>query len=470
MRVRSRTAPALAGSHYPEDTDFTYTYHPEWNFSTHLVRDTRSVSCVGSTSTIADWASPANSAKRKKNVPLDSFGKRLAVLDTDSGATRSITWGAKQCDHASVKTRFEKNLLVIHQRVNSAGSPIYERTDTRTLRFDHGLQLVKWYSPDVDAILNQHSTSWTAPFLNHDWFALTDKFNEMCDQYMPSSMFLGESMVEHELFVDALKLVLNPSSAIQFLLKRAKGLKHLRKMSFGRAARHIAKESTNSYLTYTFGIRPAVKDVLDALHAHDKVSKRLQHLRQAAGQFVPIRARQKLDSELSETPPSFLTDNLAWYDDQHVSTACITGLGRVRDDIAYSGDWAAYLQYFGINKVVGLAWELIPFSFVVDWFTNAQERINSLTRLRFGGPFVEFRNISHSVKKLHREKLIFSPVNDHSFGGLTISPSSDTIVAYRDTIEYHRRPGIPDTSGVLDFSALGLFHAISGAGLIIQRI
>jgi hypothetical protein len=427
-------------------------------------------------STIEDDPGPYKQPTRDPSTGMiKSLGNSSpAIIDGPiEGIPQTAVFGAKNCHHVTTKVKFEKNLLLSHQRVNSPGNHIYERTDTRTIRFDDGLQLINWYSGGLDVFNDGHSPEFSMDFIGHDWFALADQFNESCDQYTRSGFLIGEDMAENEIFVDAIKLVINPSHAIRIFLKAAKGIKNIRKMSLGRAAHHIAKKSSNAYLAYTFGVKPAINDIKDAIDAHSKVSSRLSYLRRNAGLFVPIRAKKEIPSVLGSEPPEIspgLSDDLKWFTAKHSSTAVISALGRVRSDLTYGSDWLAYLQYFGVNKVIGLAWELIPFSFVVDWFTNAQERLNSLTRLRIGdGPFVEFRNICHSVKLHHSENLYYIPGRDESFGGGPIDPSSAIVVASRDYIDYNRGLGIPDTSGVFDFSTLGLFHAITGASLIVQR-
>lgn len=471
MRIRSRTSHFLPADHYFIGTNSHYTNGSFPDFDQVQTADTSWISYPSEISVIGDVVKSYREGDPRRKAPVDGNGKTVIVTDPITNRTHDLLWGAKDCDHDTTKIKFEKNIDITHARVSSPGNPIYERVDSRTIRFADGLQLVHWFNSDVAAILDGHSANYSSTFINHDWFALMDKFNEMQDQYIPSGLLAGESMVEHEIFVEAFKTLFNPSRAVKFFFSVAKGIKNIRKMNLRTASHHIAKQSSNSYLTYAFGIRPAIHDIIDTLDAHSKVTSRLKYLRDNAGQFVPIRASQKLDSFMTEEPEITpgASDDLRWYDYKHTSTAVISALGRVRDDISFTNDWVAYLQYFGINKVVGLAWELIPFSFVIDWFTNAQERINSLTRLRTGGPFVEFRNLCHSVKKNHSERLYFLPGRDTSFGGPCTSPDFPVLVATRDVVQYHRHPGIPNTSGVLDFGTLGLFHAITGAALVIQR-
>jgi len=471
MRTRSRGVPFVSADHYDESTAFVYTYPGFSSFTSELVKSTTGLTAPSSVSSITDDVNPSIEVYVD---PITHKWRRVKSQRPKGGRnTNPFDRAFKRCHHVSEKTSFCNDVVISHFRVNSPGNLLFERTDTRTLRFSDGLQVMNWLPGDIADILSSGSPEKTHSYAGHDWFALVDKFNEQCDQFVPSSFLIGEDMAENEIFVDAIRLAINPTRAIQFLLKYAKRLGNPRKHTLGSFAHHMAKESANAHLTFSFGIKPAIDDILRTLDAHSKVSSRMEYLRTNAGLFVPIRAKKDLSSSFDPDPtvntdPNTIQDG-EWRTVKHFSRGVVSGLGRVRNDLSFSNDWSAYLQYFGINKVVGLAWELIPFSFVLDWFTNAQERLNSLSRSHTGGPFVEFKNIGYSVKHEHSEVYYYIPGRDQSFGGNCASPTSATALARRTSVIYDRNPGIPDTSGVLDFSVLGLFHAITGAGLIIQR-
>jgi hypothetical protein len=481
MRTRNQGKPFVSAGHWNEETIFDYTNPANTDFRSSSVISTVGLTYPTLTSSITDveprpspevYIDPKTGRWRRFKSPT----RVLLDIPDYKGLYLSQLRPVNPCHHVKRVTTFAKNIIVSHSRVNSAGNPLFERTDTRTQHFEDALQLIKRYGSgfDVDEILDgTHGSS--GDFLGHDWFALADRFSEACDQYMPSQFLAQESLTEGAIFVDALKAVINPSRAVLYLLHAGKALgKKVRKLSLGRAVHQIAKSSANAHLTYSFGIRPAISDILDSLNAHQKVSKRLHYLRSSAGRYVPVRVKQENHSSYDPSPPGNPPDpstshSLQWVTTSKLSTARIGCWGRVREDLNMTSEWSAYLQYFGINKAFGVAWELIPFSFVIDWFTNAQERINSLTRFRTGGPFVEFRNLSSSLKLEQTDELFLVPGRDPSFGGLMIEPSSAKSIAKIRTIDYNRMSHIPDTSGVVDFTSLGLFHALTGGGLIIQR-
>jgi hypothetical protein len=337
-------------------------------------------------------------------------------------------------------------------------------------------------------------------FHGADWFSLMSEFNEGLDNLVPNSFFSGETLAEGGIFIDALKLIVNPKRAVLgFFLNVKKRHLHrhnlgeldlyyrnlIRKytasdrsevLSMGRdfgIPKSVLLEGTNAHLLYKFGVKPAIEDIRHTLSAHQKVDARLKDLSSFAGRYFPIRVRKTSSSEVYPYGSNPSPGSIRFV--SHVSSqkcvSSIFGMGRVRLDINDASKWRPYAEYFGLNKIVGTAWELIPFTFVVDWFTNAQERINDLTRVRLGeGPFMNVTSIGHSIKQIVTTDIVLYPGFDAPYGTTLIAPHSPTPLCQVDTVRYIRSPGLPDTSGVIDLSTLGLFHAVTGGELIVQRI
>jgi hypothetical protein len=335
---------------------------------------------------------------------------------------------------------------------------------------------------DYADIFNSATSAYSAgAYKGIDWFALSSSFQEACESFVKSKFLAGEDLYENEIFVDAFKILINPTSAISLLIKHLKhGLgthatKKFSRMTLGQFARSVkggAKHATQWHLSYDFAVRPAIDDVKSILEAHDFVSKRLFHLRQYSGAYVPVRVRQDLMSDFTNTPPGHLAlgtrSQLFRTCEYKRTTGVISAWGRVRQDLDWNDTWSAYLQYFGVGKVIGLAWELIPGSFLLDWITDAQEKINDLTRLRTGGPFCGIRNICASLKQELRENLFLNPGYEPTIGVQISQPSDPVHIATRDIVSYSRYREIPQTSGLVDISNLGLFHYTKLAELIFQ--
>lgn len=335
-------------------------------------------------------------------------------------------------------------------------------------------------------------------FAEVEWSALADQFDESCKSLIPSSFFSGEFIYEGGIFVDAFKLVMNPTKAISGFIKnvRKRGLHRMRLGELNRyylklfdkkkfamteegintandlgLTRFYLKEGIGQHLSYKFGVVPAIHDTRETIKAHSTVEARLFYLNQHRGRYVPIRVKKGFPASfIPGTPESspYLGEQVLLRD--AFTVAHIFGQGRIRTDINEASRWRAYSEYFGLNKVVGTAWELIPFSFVVDWFTNSQEAINKLTRIPLGeSPFMNLTAVGHSVKKLALYDYKIIPGYDLSSGIPNFSPDSPTTAFSFAVTEYDRYPGFPDTSWFANPSNLGLFHGIVGGELLLQK-
>lgn len=378
-----------------------------------------------------------------------------------------------RCSHTVTKCEI-KNLPIRaqHTETLSAGNRIY----TKDLQFDNAVgfmaKIMGISTSGVSSILAANG-AWTgSPYRNHDWFHLVDSLREASHQYLPSAFLIGEDIVENAIFKDAFKAIINPSRALKLLFDIVKvGAKKYKGLNVEHTIRKASQDGANANLFYNFGIMPAISDIKDTWEAHQKVSSRLSSLHQNAGSFVPIRVRSQLASDLSNNSdplwgPGY-HDSWKWVADSKVNLAILGMYGRVREDLNWEDTWSAYLQYFGINKMPGLAWELIPFSFVADWFTNAQERINYYTRQDTGGPFAELTKPWYSTKQSTIEDFTYYPGINNVFGVLQY-PSGPLSLIKRTKSTYYRDSGIPDTSGVVDISTLGTFHATISASLLLQ--
>lgn len=381
--------------------------------------------------------------------------------------------------------------------LSSGGSPCLDeksRTDVTTpmawISERLGTDFVKTFLDNLPSDVSSET------FIGCDWFALQSEFNEALDNLVPNSFFAGESIVEGGIFIDALRLVLNPKKALIGFFTDVKE-RHLRRKTLAELDHYyrklfvknnllrsdvlslgqrfgiplsVLKEGVNADLLYKFGVKPAIGDIRRTLSAHASVEQRLLHLNRYRGQYIPIRVKKTTSKEVFDYAPPGAVVDVTRHLREKSCVSSIFGMGRVRTDINEASKFRAYAEYFGLNKIVGTAWELIPFSFVVDWFTNAQERINDLTRIRLGeGPFMNLVALGSSVKKVLTYEALLSPGFDLTYRYDLLGDSQFPL--FRCEIsDYVRTPSIPDTSGVVDMSTLGLFHGVTGLELLVQRL
>lgn len=348
------------------------------------------------------------------------------------------------------------------------------------------LDIVNDINPDIDNLT----------FHEPDWFSMVSDFNEQFDSLVPSSFFSGESMVESPIYGQIIQAVLRPKKFVTKLLRDVtkNGIRHLNSRQLhkyykaridrslvssayellrrgdGHLLSSAMKEAVNLHLSYQFGVKPAIEEIGLTIAAHISVPQRLDHLSRHAGRYLPLRVRKRIDSSFDSSLPNTPYHDLVVRQSAQHLIACLSGMGRVRQDINEASKWRAYAEYFGLNKIVGTAWELIPFTFVADWFSNAQERINELTRIRLGdSPFCNLSSVGSSTKRVVEHELVITPGYDTTYG-LTADQDSPLVAFTVRASKYSRIPGIPDTSGKIDFSSFGLFHGATLGELLIQRL
>lgn len=154
---------------------------------------------------------------------------------------------------------------------------------------------------------------------------------------------------------------------------------------FRRAARNAGlnpREYGDHWLKFTYGVRPMLSDLYGAveqLHKSEKIRPPL----------ITVKAqRNTVDSteELLVRP-----DIYAFLQKVQTSEGCF-----IRLDYQYPGDFQRDWTELGITNPLDVAWELLPYSFMVDWFLPIGNYLNSLDAalgLTFRGGSVSMRTV-----------------------------------------------------------------------------
>jgi hypothetical protein len=414
------------------------------------------------------------------------------------------------CDHTKNRIEYANEKFVLQLELVDPG---WEETH-ETQAYDSALHYALWnYSgsltgtnpPDLNPLNSVGAYQEVA------WPVLLDSFREACNSLVDQAFFLGEDAVETTpILVSAFKCLLNPSSAIRTTVKlmskilktrsaRLKALKALplhnltekefiwrksvnaaRRIERKRLRRaptlgdlkDLVKGTVNADLAYKFAIKPAIADFRSSLDAHSVIEKRLRFIESKRGTFVPIKVRRKFSSTVGSYTTPDRHDTAASIFDAYTERdriGMISCWAKVRSDITVQPRWAAYTEYFGLNKILGTVWELIPFSFVIDWVTNAQEMVNKMTRFSVSNPYTEFTSIMYTTLERTRiTRYVFPPVLK---SGYTITAPSTPQVLYVHTQRaYSRMLNYPGSSPILDFSGIGKAKLLSLGELAIQFI
>lgn len=139
-----------------------------------------------------------------------------------------------------------------------------------------------------------------------------------------------------------------------------------------RQPKYLARESVRSlskaYLEFHFGWAPLMKDIYDAMEVIQK----------------PIRPH-KVMGKATFVYPSPLNKITSVYDPVNKERTTETYTKNFRETLAQRADLIisnpnlAMMQQWGVVNPLSIAWELVPFSFVLDWFVTVGDYLNSLT-------------------------------------------------------------------------------------------
>lgn len=154
-------------------------------------------------------------------------------------------------------------------------------------------------------------------------------------------------------------------SMLAILLRLRKVVRAFRRLDY-RALRNelSAKELANRYMELRYAIRPLIYDAQGIARA---VNKKREHIRRTFTGY----------SEGSGEASDVVTLPLAWaaqadWDRKTTVTA------SARAGVLCSVNVDA-ISVFGVDQVVETMWELVPLSFIVDWFVSVGDSIAALT-------------------------------------------------------------------------------------------
>lgn len=183
----------------------------------------------------------------------------------------------------------------------------------------------------------------------------------------------------------------------------AKAMSHLKKAQFGKAmdvffvpknSKKYQRGLSNGFLAYRYGVLPAIQDAYDAIDAISTAAT--VKLDSALLSSVKVTIKKTAVKEVT-IPFQVSPDMLGLYCSKSLSDSRRMRFRyRVSDPLMYSA------ARFGVTNPASTVYNLIPFSFVLDWFANVGDWISSLD----AGVGLEFNDCYISRR---REALLSQP-------------------------------------------------------------
>lgn len=141
--------------------------------------------------------------------------------------------------------------------------------------------------------------------------------------------------------------------------------------------REVTRNFSSLYLEFHFGWSPLMKDIYDACQVLSDPFKSF-HVKAGKTGLLP-------DTDATNTS----VNDGTW---QRIITrkGGYSQTIKLQADLVITNPNLAMISQFGLANPLAIAWELVPFSFVLDWFVNVGDYLSSLTD--FVG--VELKNAS----------------------------------------------------------------------------
>jgi hypothetical protein len=136
---------------------------------------------------------------------------------------------------------------------------------------------------------------------------------------------------------------------------------NLRAIMRRNGGKSLPKSISDAWLQYSYGWAPLAADIAGAQsNVHRAISKGLALSAKSGANFETAYERSELPGDYNERTV--------------VKHFTLCELGAVMDN-----PWILYLNTFGLINPASIAWELVPWSFALDWFMPVGKTLEACT-------------------------------------------------------------------------------------------
>lgn len=240
------------------------------------------------------------------------------------------------------------------------------------------------------------------------------------------------------------------------------------------------RDMASMHLLYSFGVAPLVKDVASAFAINRKIVARRQELRHRNEKPVRILKRGFNKTEDRWTEPDIVasgdwTASVRCHGSATVKTAVGATCKAFYNVDHPSTNWNLVSQALGLNRPLTTAWELVPFSFVFDWFVPIGNALKEVERL--GLNLVDEASVTKSYALT---EFCMSEKHEATISPVGTITSSTWIPSYRgkrigmETLHYKRYTRSVGGNPLIEFldpsGNWSIGRAALGCSLMIQKV
>jgi len=213
------------------------------------------------------------------------------------------------------------------------------------------------------------------------------------------------------------------------------------------------------FLAYSFAIAPTLSDLETILKMDDKLQRAIKRWNRLAGkpQYFHFKVPAKSTEFVKSTSPLVKV----------IQKDEFTGYGTIAviGDRIEAPSLRIKIAQLGFDKPLSAIWELIPFSFVVDWFTDISGLISKFETKASPAKFNVY-DACYSIK--HKQTVVCEPTEDASDVGETLVQTRSHYHRNFLNTDYLNSPQFAKEQGSWEPSSrFGLNQAILTGALII---
>lgn len=227
-------------------------------------------------------------------------------------------------------------------------------------------------------------------------------------------------------------------------------------------SRRRVKGAAGQYLAYQFGVAPLIGDLITVWNRLWNLAEHIEWLRKNNGKHVKVEFKKGLPkptASILPDLPSSAPSGMGFWRNVTELRAGLKAWAIMTYDVGGLSDLLlatkTLLRAFGLNNPFAIAWEAVPYSFVVDWISNVGDLLNRV-EIPIELPYV-IHDCGYGV-------FVESVFEDYwSVNG------TSCLVRRTRTRGYSRRPGLPINPSALSLETPSAKQMVLGLALGLQK-
>lgn len=224
------------------------------------------------------------------------------------------------------------------------------------------------------------------------------------------------------------------------------------------------RQYADAHLAWEFGIKPYLSD-LEKLHGFlFSIKDRLAWLRKNQGKPVKVSFSKDVSSNFVRGKQGHATSSESeWWTTptikvQYRAYALITYDLEALSDLELEARMLA--RALGFDNPLGVVWEAIPYSFVIDWFLKVGDFLDNFVK-KITLPY-KFLDVGYTVKASES-------LETYLRYRYPVSPTGSFLTGVRTRNTFVRRAGLPVTASSIATGSPGLKQLALSLSLFAQK-